>query len=237
MEFTQATIPQSETRSHCEAVYNADMAAFTNTSPRSAAPPALRDRLRHAMRDEVSAVAFRLFTVQGFENTTVDQIATEAGLSRASFFRYFGTKEDVVLGNIEELGHEVAAALSARPADERPWDSLRRAFDVLTQIHADEPEKALSFTRLLRDACPLKARHREKQQGWQPCWCLRSPGGSAPTLSLPMTPGLSRSWLPLSPAWTRLRIRGWPATGRLHCPRSSTAPWALRPHRPGSCSY
>lgn len=168
MEFTQATIPQSETRSHCEAVYNADMAAFTNTSPRSAAPPALRDRLRHAMRDEVSAVAFRLFTVQGFENTTVDQIATEAGLSRASFFRYFGTKEDVVLGNIEELGHEVAAALSARPADERPWDSLRRAFDVLTQIHADEPEKALSFTRLLRDACPLKARHREKQQGWQP---------------------------------------------------------------------
>ncbi|MER6961397.1 MULTISPECIES: TetR family transcriptional regulator [unclassified Streptomyces] len=145
------------------------MAATPRTPARSTdAPPALRDRMRHAMRDEVSSVAFRLFAEQGFDNTTVDQIAKEAGLSRASFFRYFGTKEDVILGNFEELGQKVAAALAARPADEKPWDALRRAFDVVTQLNADEPEKTLSFLRLLSEACSLKARQREKQQSWHP---------------------------------------------------------------------
>ena len=44
--------------------------------------------------------------MEGFEKTTVDQIAAEAGLSRASFFRYLPPKEDVVLGSLEELGHQ-----------------------------------------------------------------------------------------------------------------------------------
>ncbi len=119
------------------------------------------------MRAEVSAVAFRLFAEQGFDKTTVDQIAAEAGLSRATFFRYFGTKEDVVLGNLEDLGREIAAAFAARPADERPWDSLLRAFDVLAQVNADDPDRSLAFVRMLSDTPSLKARHWEKQQAWR----------------------------------------------------------------------
>ncbi|MFF0038892.1 TetR/AcrR family transcriptional regulator [Streptomyces mirabilis] len=144
------------------------MADSPKTPASTPAPSALRDRMRHAMQDEVRVVALRLFAEQGFENTTVGQIAQEAGLSRASFFRYFGAKEDVVLGNTEELGREVAAALAARPDDERPWQALRRAFDVLTRIHEDAPEQAMNFMRLLNQAEPLKARHREKRQQWQP---------------------------------------------------------------------
>ncbi|MEV6652898.1 TetR family transcriptional regulator [Streptomyces sp. NPDC051219] len=127
----------------------------------------LRERTRAAMRAEVSEVAFRLFAEQGFDKTTVEQIAAEAGLSRTTFFRYFGTKEEVVLGKFGEFGHEVAATLAARPAGERPWDSLRRAFDVVTQADPDEPEQALSLMRLLSDACALMTRQWEKTQGWQ----------------------------------------------------------------------
>ncbi|WP_432013596.1 TetR/AcrR family transcriptional regulator [Streptomyces cucumeris] len=144
------------------------MADSSMPSAGSPAPSGLRDRMRHAMRDEVRAVAIRLFAEQGFEKTTVGQIAQEAGLSSASFFRYFGTKEDVALGDTEELGREVAAALAARPEEERPWEALRRAFDVLTQIHRDAPEQAMNFMRLLNQAAPLKARHREKRHQWQP---------------------------------------------------------------------
>jgi AcrR family transcriptional regulator len=131
------------------------------------APSSLRERTRAAMRAEVSEVAFRLFAEQGFDKTTVEQIAAEAGLSRTTFFRYFGTKEEVVLGKMAEFGYEIAAALAARPADERPWVALRRSFDVITETDPDDPEQALSLMRLLSDACALMTRQWEKTQGWQ----------------------------------------------------------------------
>jgi AcrR family transcriptional regulator len=134
---------------------------------RAGAPSSLRDRTRQAMQAEVSAVAFRLFAEQGFDNTTVDQIAAEAGLSRTTFFRYFGTKEDVVLGNLAELGREISAALAARPAHERVWDSLRRAFDAVNQINTDTPEQARRFVRMLNETPALRARHWEKTRDWQ----------------------------------------------------------------------
>ncbi|MFE9446395.1 TetR family transcriptional regulator [Streptomyces sp. NPDC006602] len=131
------------------------------------APTSLRERTRAAMRAEVSEVAFRLFAEQGFDKTTVEQIAAEAGLSRTTFFRYFGTKEEVVLGKMGEIGHEVAAALAVRPEGERPWDSLRRAFDVLTLTDPGDPEQSLRLMRLLNDACALMTHQWEKTQGWQ----------------------------------------------------------------------
>ena len=135
------------------------------------------------MRAEVAEIAFRLFTEQGFDKTTVDQIAAEAGLSRTTFFRYFGTKEDVVLGKMAEVGHDVAAALAARPDDERPWDSLRRALDVITQTDPGDPDRSRNLIRLLNDACALMTRQWDKTEGWQSMLApeiSRRLGGSAP---------------------------------------------------------
>ena len=130
-------------------------------------PGSLRERTRQAMRAEVSAIATRLFAEQGCDNTTVEQIAAEAGLSRTTFFRYFGTKEDVVLSWLEDLGPALAAAFAGRPVDEHPWTSLRRAFDVITGINADAPEKTLAFLRMIEGNPTMRTRHRDKQQGWE----------------------------------------------------------------------
>jgi AcrR family transcriptional regulator len=129
--------------------------------------PTLRDRTSRAVRSEVGAVALRLFIEQGFDKTTVDQIAAEAGLSRTSFFRYFATKEDVVLGNIEERGHQVLDALIARPEREPAWRSLRLAFQVLLKEMVDAPERGLNLARMFRDTPSLKARHLCRQLSWQ----------------------------------------------------------------------
>ncbi|MDX3638561.1 TetR family transcriptional regulator [Streptomyces sp. MB09-02B] len=142
-------------------------------TPRTAAqparkPPGLRERMRATVQAEVVEVAHRLFTEQGFDRTTVDQIAAEVGLSRASLFRYFGTKEDIVLGRLEETGRRIAEELAARPDDEQPWQALRRAFDALTRINETAPpERVLSYLRMLQQAPSLRARHHEKQLGWQ----------------------------------------------------------------------
>jgi AcrR family transcriptional regulator len=131
------------------------------------APPTLRNRATRAVRAEIAAVAIRLFLEQGFEKTSVDQIAAEAGLSRTSFFRYFATKEDVLLGHLEELGQQVRDALAARPAEEPAWQALRRSFDLLIAERPAYPEDGLSLRRLLRDTPSLHARQLGKQQGWQ----------------------------------------------------------------------
>jgi AcrR family transcriptional regulator len=131
------------------------------------APPTLRNRTARAVRAEIAAVAMRLFQEQGFEKTTVDQIAAAAGLSRTSFFRYFATKEDVVLGHLEELGQKVLDALAARPAQEPPWQALRRAFDLLLEEASALPEQGLAMSRMLHDTPSLQARQLGKQLGWQ----------------------------------------------------------------------
>jgi AcrR family transcriptional regulator len=131
------------------------------------APPTLRNRATRAVRAEIAAVAIRLFLEQGFDKTTVDQIAAEAGLSRTSFFRYFATKEDAVLGHLEELGQQARDALVARPADEPAWQALRHAFDLLIAERSAYPEGGMGMHRMLRDAPSLQARRLGKQLGWQ----------------------------------------------------------------------
>jgi AcrR family transcriptional regulator len=140
--------------------------ASQSSSARTAAPPSLRDRAARAVRSEVSAVAMELFLQQGFERTTVDQIAAEAGLSRTSFFRYFATKEDVILGNLNELGQQVREAVAARPAQETPWQALRHAFDLLIADSTTFPERGLRMARMLNDTPSLKGRHLVRQSNW-----------------------------------------------------------------------
>jgi AcrR family transcriptional regulator len=127
----------------------------------------LRDRATRAVRSEVGAVAMRLFLEQGFDKTTVDQIAAEAGLSRTSFFRYFATKEDVVLGNLDERGQQVLEALVARPAAEPAWQALRHSFNLLLEETAVAPERGLRMARMLNDTPSLRARQLGKQLTWQ----------------------------------------------------------------------
>jgi AcrR family transcriptional regulator len=127
----------------------------------------LRERTRRAVQAEIASQAMSLFTVHGFEATTIDQIAAAAGISTRSFFRYFDTKEDVVIGDPLPAGRALQAALEARPAAEAPWVALRQAFDALIElIHAD-PARALRTSTIMLTTYSLRARHLEKQLLWE----------------------------------------------------------------------
>jgi len=108
----------------------------------------------------------RLFLEQGFEKTTVNQIAAAAGMSHTSFFRYFATKEDVVLGHVEELGRRVLEGLRARPESESAWQALRHALDVPMNETAASPEEQLRAARMLDTTRSLKIRRLGKQLTW-----------------------------------------------------------------------
>jgi AcrR family transcriptional regulator len=135
---------------------------------RTAPPPRdLRRRARDAVRAEIAETAFQLFTQRGFDQTTVDDIAAAAGLSRRSFFRYFASKEDAVLGMLNAVGDAIAAELAARPAGEPPWTSLRRALDVLVTTYLGDPKVALARFRLIHHTPALRTTLLDKQDRWQ----------------------------------------------------------------------
>ncbi|MFG1664253.1 TetR/AcrR family transcriptional regulator [Streptomyces sp. Y7] len=126
----------------------------------------LWDRSRQVAVEAILDTAVRLFTEQGYERTTIAQIAREAGISQRSLFRYFGTKEDLVCGDQDALGELLRQTVEQQPADVSAWDALRAGFEVvLTARHT--PERVLELSRLIFDTPSLHARYIEKRLRWQ----------------------------------------------------------------------
>jgi AcrR family transcriptional regulator len=133
-----------------------------------AARTTTRDIARAAVRAELAEVALDLFCREGFDNVTIHDLAAAAGVSRSTFLRYFGTKEEAVLGTVDARGEQVADALRARPADEDDWTAIRRALDTMIELYRQDPAKALTMTRLITGTPALWARQMEKQHAWHP---------------------------------------------------------------------
>lgn len=114
-----------------------------STAPHRSAPEAgrcgapakvsLREKQKIRTRQTIRAAAMRLFTAQGYGRTTVEQIAHEAEVSHTTFFRYFQTKEQVVLSH--DLDDAIDAALAAIPPGLGHFDLLRRLIRAMYEVH------------------------------------------------------------------------------------------------------
>ncbi len=103
-----------------------------------------RGRPPGTSRRELELIALRLFTDQGFDNTTIEQIAAEAGVSKRTFFRYFSSKANVLWSEFDSEVGTIRAALAGVPAGVPMMDAIRRA--VVTANHygpQDVPELRL----------------------------------------------------------------------------------------------
>jgi TetR/AcrR family transcriptional regulator, regulator of mycofactocin system len=89
----------------------------------------LRAKRSQMMVSELEAVALRLFEERGFDDVSVDDIASEARISGRTFYRYFAAKESVLQVRIDQRTDALRVALSARPADEAPLRALRLALE------------------------------------------------------------------------------------------------------------
>jgi len=123
-------------------------------------------RSRQAAYAEISSIAMGLFLEHGFEATTIDQIAASARISRRSFFRYFGTKEDIVLGDLASQGETVRDALESIPLSVGPWEALRAALDAVDALDVD-PAVTLKISKMMYETPSLRARSIEKHLHWQ----------------------------------------------------------------------
>ena len=119
-----------------------------------AVPPgstSLAQRKQEVVRLALAAAAEGLFVSQGYEQTTVEQIARTAGVSRRTFFRYFESKDDVLAEHADRLGEHFYAALVARPADEPPLLAIRHAMVPAVEAGLRDGAILRSMITLLRE--------------------------------------------------------------------------------------
>ncbi|MER6302644.1 TetR family transcriptional regulator [Kitasatospora sp. NPDC001539] len=120
------------------------------------APLSLRERKKLKTRQALRREAYRLFAEQGYQNTTVEQIAAAAEVSPSTFFRYFAAKEDLVL--TDEYDPAMISALLSRPADEPFLTSCREALTGLIRaLLQHERQELLTRVRLVTEVPALRA--------------------------------------------------------------------------------
>lgn len=125
--------------------------------------PGLRELKKQRTRAAIQAAALDLIARQGYDATTCEQIAAVAEVSPATFFRYFPTKEDVVL--TDDYDPLIAAMVVGRPAREKPLTAVRRGLaDALAAVPEAEMDAVRQRTALVLSVPALRARTHEQQR-------------------------------------------------------------------------
>ncbi|MDJ1134573.1 TetR/AcrR family transcriptional regulator [Streptomyces iconiensis] len=139
------------------------MAPAPTESADAAVPTAklgLRERKKIQTRQAIRRTAYRLFEAQGYDATPVDQIAEEAEVSPSTVFRYFPTKEDIVL--TDEYDPMVEQSLRDRPPGESPVTALREALSSsLSRVYETDAAETFQRIRLIREVPALRGRMSE----------------------------------------------------------------------------
>lgn len=116
----------------------------------------LRERKRRETLERIMNVGISLFVKKGYEATTLDEIAAEAGISRRTFFYYFKSKDDILLSMQSGMGEMIVAALRNEPESKRPLDAIR---DAIIKVCAPYPtEDMIAMDRVMRSSEAVQAR-------------------------------------------------------------------------------
>jgi AcrR family transcriptional regulator len=116
----------------------------------------LRDRKKIKTRDTIRREAMRLIDANGYANTTIEQIAEAAEIAPSTFFRYFPTKESVLIAN--DLDQVTVDALAQQPADVPSLKAFRRALEItFATVNADAWQFERNRLRMVLSVPELKA--------------------------------------------------------------------------------
>jgi AcrR family transcriptional regulator len=127
----------------------------------------LAQRKRQLVSNELTEAALQLLALKGFDVVTIDEIVSTAGVSKRTFFRYFASKEDVVVQFLADMGTGIRAELAARPIEERPSVALLHAVRVPIAACGDHSDRALRVVQLILRTPALLARFLERQAQWR----------------------------------------------------------------------
>ena len=129
-------------------------------SPRRGRPPRTSAR-------ELELIALRLFTEYGFDATTIEQIATEAGVSERTFFRYFGSKASVLWSEFDTEVEAIRDALARTPRDLPMMEAIRRAVISANHYRAEDVPELRIRMNLISTAPALQSSAATHYDAWE----------------------------------------------------------------------
>jgi AcrR family transcriptional regulator len=118
----------------------------------------LRDRSREILRAELASAAADFCAAQGFADVTVDDIAQSIGISRATFFRYFRSKEDAVVAAAHAGRPSLAAAVRDAAAGDTAWRAIRNAKEPTVETARTDTARLRARVQMIGSAPGLRAR-------------------------------------------------------------------------------
>ena len=119
----------------------------------------LQVRKQQLVRDAIYDAAIELFAVKGFDETTVEEVAHAAGVSRRSFFRYFASKDDLLAQNVVKYGSILSAAITACPPTLSPMEVVRETVLSVARESVAHPRTRQIIEISLRSASARQAHH------------------------------------------------------------------------------
>jgi mycofactocin system transcriptional regulator len=129
--------------------------------------PGRRGRPPGTSARELELIALRLFTEQGFEETTVDQIAAGAGVSRRAFFRYFDSKAGVLWGTFDTEVATIRGLLAETPGDLPVMEAVRRAVLAANHYRAEDVPELRARMSLIGSVPGLVASAAVHYDAWE----------------------------------------------------------------------
>ena len=145
------------------------------------APPkleGLRERKRRETLQRIAEVGLKLFLANGYEATTLDEIAEAAGISRRTFFYYFKSKDEILLAHLGSYADALKASVLENASAAMPLDIAR---DAMLKLAARiQSSQMLAVARLIRENEALRdrrlARHLQLEQALHEALCALWPG-------------------------------------------------------------
>jgi AcrR family transcriptional regulator len=127
----------------------------------------LRERKKARTREALQEAAMERFSRQGFDGTTVEEIAEACEVSPRTFFRYFPTKEDVLFADAEARRERLLAVIAERPVDEPAFGALRAAMRTLAADYRDDRDSLVARSKIVAASPHLQVYKAEHQHGWE----------------------------------------------------------------------
>ncbi|HXB46744.1 MAG TPA: mycofactocin system transcriptional regulator [Streptosporangiaceae bacterium] len=131
-------------------------------------PPAgRRGRPPGTSARELELISLRMFTEDGFDDTTVERIAAAAGVSKRTFFRYFDSKADVLWHAFDGEVLALRAAFSAIPAGTPMMEAIRQAVVGVNRYRAEDVPELRIRMNLIGSVPALQASAAQHYDAWE----------------------------------------------------------------------